>query len=107
MSTVAKTIIQVPVTKSLRNKATVAVEELGFSSIQESIRLFLTQMANRSLSFSFKPKTVKLSVKAIKRYNKMIDDIESGKEPIYETKDVDDLLGQLYGKRNLVQSKIS
>jgi antitoxin component of RelBE/YafQ-DinJ toxin-antitoxin module len=107
MSAVAKTIIQVPVSKSLRDQAAAAVKELGFSSIQESIRLFLTQMADRSLSFSFKPKPVKLSPKAIKRYNKILDDIESGKEPVYEAKNVNDLLDQLYGKKDPVQSKIS
>jgi|GEM_PF-1301180 antitoxin component of RelBE/YafQ-DinJ toxin-antitoxin module len=104
MTTVTKTIIQVPVAKSLRDQATLAVEELGFSSIQESIRLFLTQLADRSLSFSFKPKSVKLSLKAIKRYDKMLDDIDSGKEPVYKAKNVNDLLDQLYGRKDLVQS---
>ena len=50
---------------------------------------------------------VKLSPKAIKRYNKLFDDIDSGKEPLYEAKNVNDLLDQLYGKKDPVQSKIS
>ncbi|MEA3355656.1 MAG: hypothetical protein U9Q63_04220 [Patescibacteria group bacterium] len=95
MSTIAKTIIQVPVTKSLRDQAAEAVEELGFSSIQESIRLFLTQLADRSLSFSFKQKPVKLSPKAIKRYNKMLDDIDSGKEKLFTANSVDELMEHL------------
>ncbi len=95
MSTITKTIIQVPVSKSLRDQAAKAVEELGFSSIQESIRLFLTQMADRSLSFSFKPKPVQLSPKAIKRYNKAIDDIKSGKEKLFTANSVDELMEHL------------
>lgn len=95
MSVAAKTIIQVPVSKSLRDQALEAVEELGFSSIQESIRLFLTQLADRSLSIGFKPKAVRLSPKAIKRYDKMAKDIESGKEPVTSFKSTKELLDHL------------
>ncbi|MDZ7586539.1 MAG: hypothetical protein U0946_02185 [Patescibacteria group bacterium] len=101
------TIIQVPVSKSLRNSAVAAAAEFGFSSIQESIRVFLKQLANKKLTISFAPKTVQLSPQAAARYDKMIDDIESGKEPVYKTENIDDLLDQLYGKKNPVQSKIS
>lgn len=101
------TIIQVPVTKSLRDAAASAAEDFGFSSIQESIRVFLKQLASKKLAISFTPKAVQLSPKAAARYDKILDDIESGKEPVYETKNIDDLLDQLYGRKNPVQSKIS
>jgi len=102
-----KTIIQVPVSKTLRNKAALAAADFGFSSIQESIRVFLNQLAKKQIAISFTPKSVNLSPKAVKRYNKIIDDIESGKEPIYQAKNLKDLLDQLYGKKPPVRTKVS
>lgn len=101
------TIIQVPVSKSLRDAAAAAAADFGFSSIQESIRVFLKQLASKKLTISFEPKPTQLSPKAIKRYNKMIDDIDSGKEPLYTANNVDDFLDQLYGKKRPVRAKIS
>ena len=45
----SKTIIQVPIEKSLRDQALHASSEMGFSSLQESIRLFLSQLAKRKV----------------------------------------------------------
>ncbi len=103
----SKTIIQVPVTKTLRNRAALAAADFGFSSIQESIRVFLNQLAKKQITISFTPKSVQLSPRAIKRYNKIIDDIDSGKEPLYKAKNVKDLMDQLYGKKRPVRAKVS
>lgn len=89
------TIIQVPVTKSLRDAAAAAADDFGFSSVQESIRVFLKQLASKKLTISFAPKTVQLSPKAINRYNEAIDDIKSGKEKLFTTNSVDELMSYL------------
>lgn len=44
------TIIQVPVSKKLREQALNVAKEYGFSSLQDVIRLFLTQLANKQIS---------------------------------------------------------
>lgn len=48
-----KVIIQVPVSKQLRDSAERAAEEYGFSSLQEVLRVFLAKFANRSVSINF------------------------------------------------------
>ena len=73
------TIIQVPISKTLRDKAFSAAEEQGFSSLQDFIRLALTKLANRQMVVSFEEPAVKLSAKNEKRYLKMDEDIKKGK----------------------------
>lgn len=89
------TIIQVPVTKSLRDQAALAASDFGFSSIQESIRVFLKQLASKKLTISFAPKAVQLSPKAAARYDKMVEDIESGKVKAFTTNNLDELFKYL------------
>lgn len=90
------TTLQIPMKKQLRDKATSAAEQLGFTSLQEIIRVFLKKLALKKISVSFEEEAVvHLSAKAARRYDKMIDDIESGKEKVYSTKNVDDLMKQL------------
>jgi len=72
------TILQVPISKDLRDKADFAAEKMGFSSLQEAIRLFLNKVAKGDINITFE-ETVQLSPRAIKRYNKIIEEIESGK----------------------------
>ena len=91
----SKTIIQVPVTKTLRNRAALAAADFGFSSIQESIRVFLNQLAKKQISISFTPKPIQLSPQAIKRYNKITNDIESGKEKLFTANSVKELMAHL------------
>jgi len=64
--------------KSLRDEATSAAVEMGFSSLQEFVRVFLQNLAKGSMSISFEP-AVKLSDKNERRYEKMLANIESGK----------------------------
>ena len=89
----AKTIIQVPVDKPLRDRATAAARAQGFSSLQEAVRLFLAKLAEKRIELTFQ-ETVRLSPKAIKRYNKITRDIEAGRN-VFIAKDVDDLMKQL------------
>ena len=72
------TTIQIPINKSVRDQAASNAERMGFSSLQEVIRLFLNRIATGEIGVTFQ-ETVNLSPKAVKRYNKMIDEIESGK----------------------------
>lgn len=89
----SKTVLQIPIDSALRSEAEKAALAQGFSSLQESVRLFLRKLADGVVGVKFEGE-VKLSAKAVKRYNKILKDIEEGKN-IYEAKDVDDLIRQL------------
>jgi len=82
------TILQIPINKNIRNQAASYAEKMGFSSLQEVVRLFLNKIALGEMNVTFEP-TVQLSKKAIKKYDKMIDEIESGKVKMKEFTDVD------------------
>jgi len=101
-----RTVLQVPMSKSLKTTAEAAAHDYGFSSLQETVRIFLKKLAEKTIEINFieKPKPVQLSAKAIKRYNKMIDDIEKGRN-IYQAKDADDFMAQLHG--DILPRKIS
>ena len=89
-------IIQIPVSKTLRDKATSAATSQGFSSLQEAIRVFLNQLSSQALRVSFKSEPIQLSPKAIKRYNKMIDEVESGKVKTVSFTDIDKMMEYLH-----------
>lgn len=73
------TILQVPISKKLRDQAASSAQKMGFSSLQETVRIFLNQLASNEVSIAFQSSAVKLSKKNDQRYAKMISDIESGK----------------------------
>ena len=100
-----KTILQIPISKDLRLQAEKNALEQGFSSLQESVRLFLKKLASGVINFSYREeKVIKLSAKAERRYAKMIEDIKKGRN-IYYAKDVDDLMAQLNG--DILPRKVS
>lgn len=90
-----KTIVQVPISKSLRDQATEAAANLGFSSLQESVRVFLAQLARQEITIGFDEPTIRLSPAAIDRYNQMVDDIDSGKADLSSATTADDLMEHL------------
>ncbi|KKU69815.1 MAG: hypothetical protein UX92_C0009G0025 [Candidatus Amesbacteria bacterium GW2011_GWA1_47_20] len=92
------TILQVPIDKTLRNQAAAAASNLGFSSLQEAVRVFLAQLPTQTVKISFEEPAIKLSPKAIKRYNKMIDEVESGKVETVSFTDVDKMMEYLHSK---------
>lgn len=94
------TIIQVPISKALRNQAVKTAKSSGFSSIQDAIRLFLTQFATSKIGISFEPKPIKLTPKSDRRYSKMIDEIESGKVHPFVAHTVEELMTHLHGKKS-------
>lgn len=89
------TILQVPIDKNLRDRAHQASEKMGFSSLQETIRVFLNQLASNQIQVSFEPKAVTLSPKNERRYSKMVDDIKSGKVKLETFDNVDSLIADL------------
>ena len=92
------TILQVPISKTLRDEATLAASNMGFSSLQEAIRVYLTQLKNNIVKISFEHPPVQLSAKAIKTYNKISDDIDSGKVKPVSFTDVDEMMKYLHSQ---------
>lgn len=89
-----RTVLQVPITSELRQKAEKEAFSQGFSSLQDAVRFLLNKLAKGILSFEVE-ETIKLSPKAIRRYEKISKDFEKGKN-IYTTKNIDDLMKQLH-----------
>lgn len=89
--------LQVPINKNLRDRATTVAEKMGFSSLQEAVRVFLNKMAKGQLDIQFEEPTVQLSPKAIKRYDKMMDEVESGKvKPVGPFTDIEEMMEYLH-----------
>lgn len=88
------TILQIPISKSLRDQSLRSASNLGFSSLQDYIRFMLAQLKNSTIRINIEPKPVKLSPRAIRRYNKIADDIDKGVN-VFSAASVDDLMRQL------------
>lgn len=92
-----RVIVQVPMTKDLKEKAEVASLDLGFSSLQEAIRVLLNKLAKRE--FNLKVEEVEeithLSKAAEKKFKKAIEDIKAGRN-VTKTKNVEELLQLLH-----------
>jgi antitoxin component of RelBE/YafQ-DinJ toxin-antitoxin module len=93
-----RVILQIPLTRSLKKAAENAAQAEGFSSLQESIRLYLHKLVDGTLGFVIKEKAkpIQLSSRAEKRYAKMDKDFREGKN-IYVAKSVDEFFKQLNG----------
>lgn len=104
----SSTTLQVPVDASLKSKATKVARDMGFSSLQETVRVFLTKLAGGGVRVSLDTINVDeyVSPKALARYDKMERDIKSGKEPVYQAASAQDLLDQLYGRKPLVRVNV-
>lgn len=90
------TILQVPISKALRADAVSVAKESGFSSLQEVVRLILTKFARREIGITIEQfPAVKLSARNERRYNKMVDDVLSGKVKTKGFDNVDDLMKDL------------
>ena len=83
-----RVVVQVPMSKELKEHAELVSSDLGFSSIQEAIRVLLTKLSKRE--FSLKVEEVEevadLSPAAEKKFKKAIEDIKAGRN-IYKPKD--------------------
>lgn len=92
------TVLQVPINKNVRDQATSTALKMGFSSLQEVVRLFLIKVAVGEIDVTFQP-VVKLSSKNDKRYFKMTEDIKSGKAKLKSFSDINSMLEYLQGER--------
>jgi len=71
--------LQVPINKSIRDRAAIVAEEEGFSSLQEVVRVLVNKFAKRHLVLNAREPDVKLSAKNEKRYLKMLADFKAGR----------------------------
>ena len=92
-----RVIVQVPMNKDLKEKAEAAASELGFSSLQEVMRVLLTKLSNRQLSVKIEEseEITNLSKAAEKRFKKAVEDIKAEKN-IYKPKNKKEFFGMLY-----------
>lgn len=72
------TNLQIPLPKDLKLSAQQAASNMGFSSLQELVRIFLKKIATQTVHVNFVEEE-QLSPKAEKRYLKMVEDIKTGK----------------------------
>lgn len=90
-----RTVLQIPMPPLLRQQAEEASLDLGFSSLQDVVRLLLHKLARRELALAVhEEKPVTLSKKAAARYDRMYEDFKHNRN-VYHAKDADDLLRQL------------
>ncbi len=78
--------LQVPMSRTLRNDATAVAKEMGFSSLQEVLRIITNKIAHKQLAVSIDDTRV-LSRKNDLRYEQMIKDIESGQGKTFKLND--------------------
>lgn len=90
----SRTVLQIPMSKELREEAEKEALQQGFSSLQEAIRIFLKKLASKTIGVTIED-TIRLSPRAIKRYSKIDEDLKKGRN-IYKAKDIDDLMRQLH-----------
>ena len=88
------TVLQIPMSSDLRQKSEKAAENQGFSSLQEVVRVFLNKFANGDLTLNFEMPQIKLSPKAEKRYQKIIQDYENDRN-ITKTDNLNDFFDKL------------
>jgi len=90
-----RTILQIPLSSTLKSTATQVAEDMGFSSLQEVVRVLLTKLASKQITISIQ-ETVKLSPKAEKRYQRMTHAFKK-KTRVFSAGSVDALMEQLHG----------
>lgn len=93
-----KTILQVPISTTLRKYAEKQALEQSFSSLQEAVRVFLRKLAQGVLGITFeREEAIQLSAKNARRYDKMIEDVKSGRVKTRTFSDVSSLMKDLNG----------
>lgn len=89
-------ILQIPMSKTLKNQAEMVSSDFGFSSLQELIRVLLNKLAKRELTISVQEaeEIKSLSKAAGRRYKKAVTDIIKDKN-IYKPETPQDFLKML------------
>jgi len=65
------TILQIPLSKSLKLTSQEVANEYGFSSLQDLLRVVLTKLSRRELVISIHEPVIQLSQKNARRYAQM------------------------------------
>ena len=73
------TILQIPMSKSLKLASQGVANEYGFSSLQDLLRVVLTKLSRRELVISIHEPTIQLSQKNASRYAQMSKNFSDGK----------------------------
>jgi len=87
--------MQVPLSKSLKVSSEAVARDMGFSSLQEAIRVFLQKLSNKELTFTFREPVERLSPKAERRYAKMLKEIQEGKVKTKSFTSTDEMMAYL------------
>lgn len=86
-----RVILQIPMSEELKKAAEKSAIDMGFSSLQETIRVLLKKLSTNKLKMDiYDVDEPQLSPRAIKRYNKIAKEIEAGKN-IYKPKNSKDM----------------
>ena len=83
-----RVILQVPMTRELKEKAEIVSRDFGFSSLQEAIRVLLTKLSKKELSLKVTEEVEEithLSKAAERKFKKAVADIKAGRN-IYSPK---------------------
>ena len=86
--------INISITDDQKGVVDQLVAQLGFANRSELFRTVLRKIKS-SPQIIKEPDAIQLSPKAIKRYNKMIDDIESGKVKTFTANNTKELMDHL------------
>lgn len=82
-----RVVVQIPMSKELKDKAEMVSSDLGFSSIQEAIRVLLTKLSKREFRLRVEEveEITDLSPVAERKFKKAVEDIKAGRN-IYKPK---------------------
>jgi len=82
-----RVVIQVPMTIDLKRQAEAVSSDMGFSSLQEAIRVLLTKLSKKEFSLRVEEveEVTHLSPAAERKFKKAIEDIKAGRN-IYKPK---------------------
>lgn len=86
----ARAVLQIPLDPALRIAAEKTAIEQGFSSLQEAVRVFLKQFVQKKVE-------IQLSTKAMRRYDKLIGEMESGKTNLPSFDNIEEMFAYLKG----------
>lgn len=88
------TVLQIPMSHLLRKEAEKSAIDMGFSSLQDFVRLVLKKLTVNELNVNIGFPIVNLSTNAEKRYQKIDKDYRANKN-IIKTKSVNDFFDKL------------
>lgn len=76
-----RVVLQVPMTKDLKNQAEAVSSDMGFSSLQEAIRVLLTKLSKKEFSLRVEEieEVTDFSPAAERKFKKAIEDIKAGR----------------------------